>query len=178
MKKTYYKYIVIFLLLLIAFLIIKKSHKSIEGAENISTNIGNCLCAYFRSLTISILNKKDFVYDDSNEDFIKYLPKKIKYKYDNIREQLLKNNIDNDYFENVETDSGGTWHMKDKNTEKLWTIMKPLIQNIMDDAFLKSNLVKHIDYPVIHFRCADTPFIKHRHYHFQKYKFYKDSSFD
>jgi hypothetical protein len=175
MKRLYYKYIFLGLLLLIGIMIIKKTYNSIESIENISVNIGNYLSVYFSKFAISIINKKDFVYEDSNEEFIKNLPKKIKYKYEETRAQLLKNNIDNDYFENVETDSAGTWHMKDKKTEKLWNIMKPLIQNIMDDVFLKSNLVKHIDYPVIHFRCADTPFIKHKHYHFQKYKFYKDS---
>ncbi len=173
MKMIYYIYIGFILLLF--FIMIKKIYKYNEGLENMSTNIGNYLSSYFRSLMISIVNKVDFVYDDSNEDFINYLPKKIEYNYDEIREQLLQNNIDNDYFENIETDPNGCWNMKDAKTEKMWHIMKPLIQNIMDDAFLKSNQVKIVDYPVIHFRCADVPFVKHRDYHFQKYKFYKDA---
>lgn len=34
-------------------------------------------------------------------------------------------------------------------------------------------MYKNVLYPVIHFRCADTPFIRHPRYHFQKYEFYK-----
>ena len=52
--------------------------------------------------------------------------------------------------------------------------MKDLIHKILDETLIKSNLKKQIDYPVIHFRCADTPFARHSKYHFQKYIMIKE----
>lgn len=146
-----------------------------EGAENIPLTVGNYTCRYFHELAICILKKEDFEYDLPDEDFIKYLPSNLPYKYDDIHYELLENGIDLDYFEKNQKDSVGTWSMKDDKNEKIWIAMKPLIQPIFDNAFLKSDLKKHVDYPVIHFRCADTPFSKHFQYHFQKYEFYKNA---
>lgn len=45
----------------------------------------------------------------------------------------------------------------------------------MDNAFKKSNLfIKHNN-PIIHFRCADAPFIRHFMYHLPKYEFYNNA---
>jgi hypothetical protein len=54
-------------------------------------------------------------------------------------------------------------------------ILKPTMQKIMEDAFIASDMVKTVEQPIIHFRCADTPFIRNDAYHFQKYAFFKDA---
>jgi hypothetical protein len=53
--------------------------------------------------------------------------------------------------------------------------MHPLVQSIMNEAFLKSDLKKKVDCPIIHFRCADTPFVKQNGYHFQYYTFFEEA---
>lgn len=177
------KYIVtiIFTLVLIVilFMIVRKTFFSFhEGAENISSHLGNAVCAYFHHLIIAILKKKDFHYNVPNEDFLKYFPTDIPYEFDKIYDELLEDGIDINYFETVQTYDLSTWCLKDNKSEKFWIILKPLVQKIYDNAFKKTRINKQVDYPVIHFRCADTPFIKQPQYHFQKYGFYKKALTD
>jgi len=170
------KYIILLfsvILIILLYLIYKKKGLNLEGAEDVPLTVGNYTCQYFHKLAVSILKKEDYRRELPDYDFIKYLPSHLPYKYDNIRNEFLKNGIDLNYFETIQTNDVSTWCLKDQKSEKIWTIMKPLIQEIYDDAFSKSGLVKKIEYPVIHFRCADTPFNLHRQYHFQKYEFYK-----
>ena len=54
--------------------------------------------------------------------------------------------------------------------------MKPLIQQIMNNSFKQSGFDQSSQSQVIiHFRCADTPFIKHDDYYFQKYVFFEEA---
>ena len=49
--------------------------------------------------------------------------------------------------------------------------MKPYLNNILSECLEPfTNKVEH--YPIIHFRCADVPFIKHGCYHLPYYSFY------
>jgi hypothetical protein len=68
-----------------------------------------------------------------------------------------------------------TWRINDKIDETMHLIMKPLIQNILDTALIKSNSKIIVNNPVIHFRCADTPFVKNQDYTFQKHCFFKEA---
>jgi len=175
--KSKYIITVIFVIIFIVLLFItlrKFLISSIqEGATNINSNIGNVLSQYFHHLIISILKKEDFKYNLPDEDFLKHFPTHLSYTFDDIRAKLLENGIDNSYFETIQTSDVSTWCLKDNKSEKMWLIMKPLVQKIYDAAFDKTDVNKQVDYPVIHFRCADTPFIRHFQYHFQKYEFYK-----
>jgi hypothetical protein len=63
------------------------------------------------------------------------------------------------------------------NQEKqitLANIMKPQMNNIIDTALKNDGLYKKVNFPVIHFRCADTPFIRSPQYKFQKYNFFTE----
>ena len=51
--------------------------------------------------------------------------------------------------------------------------MKPFIQKILDEALTKSDNIKTVDSPIIHFRCADTPFVRNPDYALQKHCFFK-----
>lgn len=182
--KNKFIYILILILIFILLITIFSLYvfNSIEpmNDESPPIYIGNYTCRYFYDLGKSIYEKKDFNRDNehSNLEFIKHLPTFLPYNYDNIREQFIKDGIDDSWFDH--TVDGfpniyGSWEMKNLKTEKFWLAMKHLIHEIMDEAFIKSNLVKTVEYPVLHFRCADTPFSKWSGYLFQKYNFYKDA---
>lgn len=175
------KYIILLfsiILIILFYLFLKNMVSNLEGAEDVPLTVGNYTCQYFHKLAVAILKKEDYHRELPDYDFIKYLPSHLPYKYDNIRNEFLKNGIDLNYFETIQTNDVSTWCLKDQKSEKIWMIMKPLIQEIYDDAFSKSGLVKKIEHPVIHFRCADTPFNLHSQYHFQKYAFYKKALSD
>jgi hypothetical protein len=63
-----------------------------------------------------------------------------------------------------------SWHsLNDDGSQKLnylkfWQTIRPEIQEIYQKNIKKSAML----YPVVHFRCSDTPFMKHLHYHLTK----------
>jgi hypothetical protein len=165
--------IIILLLLSYKYFYIKKEHFE---SENIDINIGNYLSAYFFNLGLCILQKKDFNYNiDKNINFIKYLPNNIKYddKMNEINNNLIKNGITYNYISKQE--DVALWFINDNKIINFWICLKDLIYEILDNALKKSNLYEDIKYPIIHFRCSDTPFVLHRQYHFAKYEFYKNA---
>lgn len=176
--KTKYIYILLiicaFLLLCLYFI------KTTEGnsESNPPIHMGNYLCRYFYNLGKCIHEKKDFEFDvpDSIE-FIKNLPKKLKYnkEFESIRNEMAAGQIDDQWFIHGQPNDYGAFEMKDVKTEKFWLALKPLAHKIMDKAFTVSNMVKTVNNPVIHFRCADVPFSKHPGYLFQKYTFFRDA---
>jgi hypothetical protein len=143
---------------------------TLENMENVPLDIGNFFCIYFSKLGYSFKNGDDFAYDINQEnEFLKHLPTKI--PYDPIIGNSLKyipHNIFNIGFD-------GTWVCDNNNIYDFWIILKPLINNILNEAFIKADLQIKTQYPVIHFRCSDVPFIKHFHYHIVKYQFYLDA---
>ncbi len=142
--------------------------------ENIPENIGNELCNYFYDYAISVLNKEDFNYiNKSNSLLFKYLPTQIIFNNDIY---LKFNNIKEINIENLKkTGKTGTWYCREQWIIDFWNILKPTIHEILDDCLTKSNLKKNIDSPIIHFRCADAPFIRFFMYTFQKYQFFKEA---
>lgn len=141
---------------------------------NINIDIGNYLSNYFYYLGLSILEKKNFKFEVGNENFIKNLPSFIKYNHDEIYNKFKTNGITLNIFKTKLKSSYSIWFIYDNLHYNFWLCMKDLIYKILDETFIKSNLKKQVDYPVIHFRCADTPFGRHDQYHFQKYNFYKE----
>ena len=93
------------------------------------------------------------------------------YLFIQFKEDL--ENFENIHFSNQWDIS--TWQINGDQTYNFWICMKPLIHKILDDTFQKCDLVKNVENPIIHFRCADTPFIKQDGYHFQYYTFFKNS---
>lgn len=171
-------YLQVYFCLIIIYTIF--SNKIYENYENINMDIGNMLSEYYSNLVISILNKKDFIYKNDfyvnnatvvNEknEFLNNFPQFIKFNNE-LYNEFLKNNITaND----ITTHQGfGFWKITDIKHEKIHKIMKPTVNKILNDVFIKLNLKKEVKYPVIHFRCADTPFNKWPSYTFQKYSFF------
>ena len=150
-----------------------------EKFGNINVDIGNRICEYFFNLGSSIMKKHDFnsVPDYTGITFFDNLPKIIPYnpeEFDKIHDAFIAKNINDDLFK---SDCGGcsAWEITNNKIYNFWKIMHPLVQSIMNEAFLKSDLKKKVDCPIIHFRCADTPFIKQNGYHFQYYTFFEEA---
>ena len=146
---------------------------------NLTIEIGNYLSTYFYYLGLSILEQKNFQFKVDNVDFIKHLPSFINYKdnmyynHTTLYTKFKQNGITLDFFKKI-TLPETMWFMYTNLYYKFWLCMKEIVYTILDNAFIKSNLKKTVDTPVIHFRCSDTPFIRHPQYHFQKYEFYKE----
>ena len=150
-----------------------------EKFGNINVDIGNRICEYFFNLGSSIMKKHDFngVPDYTGITFFDNLPKIIPYnpeEFDKIHDAFIAKNINDDFFK---SDCGGcsAWEITNNQIYNFWKIMHPLVQSIMNEAFLKSDLKKKVDCPIIHFRCADTPFVKQNGYHFQYYTFFEEA---
>jgi hypothetical protein len=151
-----------------------------ENFDNIKLDIGNEICYYFTNLGLSILEKKDFYnnkgsYGSEYKEifFFQSLPSFIKYEYDDIYDCFVSNNISYEYIASIY--NLGTWELNDNKLYYFWSCMKPLINKILDEAFQTSGLKKEVNNPIIHFRCADTPFVKQNGYHFQYYSFFKEA---
>jgi hypothetical protein len=150
-----------------------------EPYENISVNVGNELCSYFYKLGKCILEKKTFNIEPSKYKgvaFFEHLPTSLPYTYDSIYNDLSTYDITNDNFSDKIGDCEVcAWEIVNNHRHYFWKCLKPLIHTIMNDAFEKSELVKNVPYPIIHFRCADTPFIKQNGYNLQRYAFFKEA---
>ena len=171
-------FLLILFVIIILLYILKNKKKSFENysnkIENVPENIGNVLCNYFYNYSISILEQKDFIFDNSSNSLLfKYLPSKIKFNKE-IYLQFKK--IKEINIQNLKkTGKTGTWYCSQQWIIDFWNILKPTIHDILDDCLRKSNLYRKIEYPIIHFRCADTPFLRHFMYTFQKYQFFKEA---
>jgi hypothetical protein len=120
---------------------------------------------------IAFLNKQNFTFSLHDENFIRDLPSYIEFDEDIYNKLIKIKNIENELaiYDVVQ------WSIQNKTRESFWIVMKPLINKVLKETFIKNNLVKKIEYPVIHFRCSDIPFNRHNFYHFQKYKFFSES---
>jgi hypothetical protein len=183
--KLIYTIILIFIILL--FIIIK-NNKNKENYENINIDIGNQLSDYYYKIVMSILEKKDFEfstngtwfndhYQENNiHSFIKEFPQKIPFN-EELYNEFVENNITAKLLQEQKF-SVGFWATSTKEIELIHKIMKPTINKIFDNTFIKLNIKKSVQNPIIHFRCADTPFNKRDWYHLQKYSFFKNGLID
>ena len=191
--------IYLFVLLLIGLCILilykqKNKYENFENSDNYQNfNIGNILSEYFYEMGIAFLNNKDY---DANftmnkyhkgkqytYDFIKEFPIFVECRKD-INENMLKagltpenvnesfNKISEEYHKYI---GSSAWLTIDKTHETFWLCMKPVVNEYYKKIFDKMGISKKIDCPIIHYRCSDVPFVKHSHYGFQKYSFFKDS---
>ena len=143
-----------------------------RGFFSSPTQIGNTLSSYFHKYALSVCNKKDFTCKTDDYNIIKYLPEFIPFD-SNIYDQFQKCNINSNKINFILSIS--LWHCDKEWIFDFWKILKPTIHKILDNAIQKNNLKNNIIYPIIHFRCADTPFIKHNKYYLQRYSFFKEA---
>lgn len=163
--------LIIIILSLIIFNYNKLQSKFItECFYNSSSQLGNTICSYFYDYAISVCNKEDFTCETGNYKIIKDLPTFIPFNID-LYNKFQENNITSDLIKLKCTMC--LWHCNEQWIYDFWIIMKPTIHKILNNAIIKSNLKNNIKYPIIHFRCADVPFVKHPEYYLQKYDFFK-----
>ena len=161
--------IIIFIIIFIINLLFKKK---IENFESVQNRIGNTLCSYFYDYALSICNKEDFNCIIPDYEIIKFLPSYIPFD-SNIYDKFQENNITKDLI--ISNCDVCLWHCNEVWIYNFWVILKPIINKLLNNAIEKSNLKNKIDYPIIHLRCADVPFIKQSQYYLQKYSFFKDA---
>jgi hypothetical protein len=142
-----------------------------EPFENTKEDIGNYMSKYFYYYAISICKKEDFQYPPHKDTLLKYLPTTIPFRED-LQQAFQEKGITLEKIKNIHDDY--LWECREPWTMNLWNILKPVIQPLLQDAIQKSGLVSEPK-NIIHFRCADTPFIKHVSYHLQRYEFFKES---
>jgi len=144
--------------------------------ENIETHvkldIGNELCRYFYKLGLSILKREDYLADTSNYTNValfESLPKVIPYET-RIHDALTKQNISES---DLSSSCGGAdmWVLRHDKVFLFWKTLRPLIHTILDRAL--TGLRPKVSLPIVHFRCADTPFVKHDQYRFQYYEYFR-----
>jgi hypothetical protein len=179
-SKNKYEIIVLLLFILITSWLYVFFIKTVdEGIGSHRITIGNYLSDYYYQYVCSILEKKDFKFECGFEEnsvysFLRYLPDNI-YFDKSIYDAFSKNGITMDYLkQNPYFFYVAFWYLNQEKQITLANIMKPQMNKIIDTALKSEGLYKKVSVPVIHFRCADTPFIKHVHYHFQKYKFFTE----
>jgi len=161
---------VILIILIVVLLIILGL--SIPYWRESEGDIGNYLSVYCIYIASAFLQKRDFKFTYIDKPFLKHLPLYIKFNQD------IYDKLKEDDFTYIKFDlflKEGYWQVINNRREKFWLIMKPLMNQIIDDTLKKSGLYKKVQYPVIHFRCSDIPFIRNKQYKLQKYTFYKDS---
>ena len=152
-------------LVIIIILVLIVLGLSIPYLNENNGDIGNYLSAYCVYIASAFLQKRDFKFTYIDKPFLQHLPLYIKFNQD-IYDKLRKEGFT--YIELNLSLKGGLWQVKNNRIEKFWLIMKPLIKEIIDNALKKSGLYKKVQYPVIHFRCSDIPFIRYNQYKLQK----------
>jgi hypothetical protein len=103
---------------------------------------------------------------------LKELPTHIPFRSD-LADQFKEKNVT---LEKVRSIQGvALWECTSDLNMVIFQILKPTIHGLLDKALIQSGLKREPLSTVIHFRCADTPFIKHPNYYLQKYSFFKES---
>lgn len=145
-----------------------------ENIDHIYLHIGNHLSNYFHRMGLAILQQSDFTNEEYTENFLKYLPSELVYSESDICKSTYARFKEKGVtIENSTFAWSAEWYIKNDNQMNFWICMKPLINHVLDAAFKKTGINTPIDCPIIHFRCADVPFVKHHQYHFVKYEFYR-----
>jgi hypothetical protein len=169
--------IVAYLIFIVVCCTLYEFYSDLEYFENLNMDIGNRISEYFYRFGVCILQKTDYRCRENYKGtvFFEHLPTNIPYdaaKFDQIRDEFVRQQITE---KDITTICGGCdmWEIHYDKIYHFWKAMRTLVHSMMDDAFSKSGLKPTIDNPIIHFRCADTPFIKQQGYHLQYYKFFK-----
>ena len=186
MKELVRKYLFIFFII-IAAIIIFMIRELIEGLkEGVPVDIGNFMILYICNLVDAINKKVDFDANlinsweqtghglDKKYDFLKWLPRKISFN-DALKpysEKFISENLGSNQPEKCETPY---FRFTSIETPKIFEIIKPLVHKIIDDALSKTDLNANVklNHPVIHFRCADTPFVQNPDYKLRRFAYFE-----
>jgi len=171
------KKLFLFILFAVAVIFIMLSFTPIKNKENLvenaSVNVGNYLSTYFYKYALFVLDKSNFSYELEDTIFVRNLPSSIPFNQD-LYNIFIEKGFTKESVKKLHGDCAECmWHCETDELHNFWSILKPTIHSIMDNAFVQSGIFITGKNPVLHFRCADTPFSRNPHYHFQRYEFYK-----
>lgn len=178
------------LTLVVLFLFVHYGMKAkIESMASISIDIGNFLVVYYCNIINSIIKKKDFdieemegmdfnidIYnkmDLGSMEFLKYLPKHIPYKP--VLESLLPS-FQAIGMNKVQTCQTPYFRFMSMDIVRGLEAIRPLMHDLIDQALNNTELdstIRHMDHPVIHFRCADTPFVMNPDYKLRRFAYFR-----
>jgi len=165
-------------ILIILWIVLSQAKKKKEDKDKNVSNIGNYMSCYFFHLGNAILEEKDFTYPSFRSDFmLEYLPRKISYQSSKEMQEASRcfkqARIKPGSIQSI-CDGCEVWHTNHDDREYFWRCMKPIANTLLSNAFIKAGLVISTTSPVIHFRCADIPFIRHTAYHLPRLQFFSD----
>jgi len=178
--------------LMVLFVIVYYVYHPLENMDNIGIDIGNLIALYYCNLINAIIEKRDFdMYkmDDHSipgnqmdnhlekYDFLKNLPATIKY------EEVLKP------FHDIFVKAGAPmvkqqcrrsyYRIVNKEIILFLKLIQPLMKRLIDTALKKTEEIDwdvvHVDHPVIHFRCADTPFDPNPDYKLRRFSYFREA---
>ena len=133
-----------------------------------SGGLGNILSVFYNSMIYNYKNNLDHNYElnktfDNRTHYINL--------YNSFNECTFTMDQLNLFPNRVKYDD--IWNIKKHSTQKYWYNIKLEVNNSLK-AFTKDIKENKLhDYPILHFRCSDVPFVKHKDYCFVKYIFYK-----
>lgn len=148
-------------------------------------SLGNVLVDYFYQLAKSMLEGQSaFQVKPFRDNFIQHLPSFISLTdahqnrwwepIQSVKDNFSLYEITSKEFL-LHTCSVCIWFVDHPFLEKFWFCMYPLVHAILDFSLKKSGLAIPPLPFVIHFRCADTPFVRHSKYHLQKHSFFENA---
>ena len=156
--------VIIILIIFIIFIFFKKNNlRETFTTSYVIPNyaLGNILSHYFYHIALAWRNNKRLIVrsNKSNNKLVKKLPKMV------ILKESCPDFIRNYNFGVVDKAGVSLWIHQD-----IWKYLIPIIYDTMSNI---SDLTIPSFDCVIHFRCSDIPFNRHKFYHLLKYEWYK-----
>ena len=140
--------------------------------------MGNHLVFYYHALVSAIIDERNFFDEQrdfqTGDVFLRELPGSFSYSRELIayHKILEQQGWTMSQFQHAVPMGVAFWETTERRIEKIHETMRPLMHHILSNALEQAGLYVSIDRPVIHFRCADTPFIRHPSYNLQKLCFF------
>jgi hypothetical protein len=141
-----------------------------EKNKHPSGGLGNILSVFFNSMIFNYHYKNNPNYEnniDSNFEhknhFINLFKSFKNTKFTHKQLELFPKNINYDTI----------WNIHKNKTKHYWDNIKNEVNKSLKEFTKEIKVTELEQYPILHFRCSDVPFVLHNDYHFSKYKFYK-----
>jgi hypothetical protein len=177
------KLIIILVLVIIIIIIFKKNYNEpftnkkykiwmwySDTNKNPSGGLGNILSVFFNSMIFNYHIKKNLNFENEIDNNFEYR-RHFMNLFNSFKNQKFTQKQLNLFPKDIAYDA--IWNINKHNTKIYWDNIKVQV-NASLKTFTKNIEIQELEnYPILHFRCSDVPFVKHNYYHFSKYKFYK-----
>uniref|UniRef100_A0A6C0DRI6 Uncharacterized protein n=1 Tax=viral metagenome TaxID=1070528 RepID=A0A6C0DRI6_9ZZZZ len=149
-------------------------------------SIGNKIIDYFFKMGLAFAKGENFVYElpcylDNKDNIflLKNLPNNLDIN-DDVRYCFKYIHLDRVFGENYgfvrDWDYANLWELTNNDRLQFWTFIRPIANRLLNLILPSYQIENKLEnFPIIHFRCSDVPFIRHGFYHFQRYQYFIDS---